>query len=492
MAFIEGALSDAATLHVSSHLESCPTCTADRNWFTTVGDDFQAMGDALVAHVPEINIVESVMNALAALDAEQHEKAARLIPMRPRRKGLFASHWLALAAAASIMIAVGLLAYDVGFFSGAVDVKTATGPAHVVSPSEKDTGLPPALSAPLRVANLPHIDLPRPSTESFEALPPARVVLPTSRDIVSAFLEANRDLDAEAYANLAQWASLSEEEARAVTLEGGDSPEAVVGASMFIDDADASIRLMTVVSEMPDEPYLRLKLAGALRNQAGREEEAQGQLEALGQLDPDNALVDYLEALRLLRLGDIEGALTALGRAKEKESAKAYALEGARFREQALIARGVDPTDARLLAAMTAGQNEYIELTGLADEFLEFGRLFESEGDYDTARKIFEAVTNMGGQISGTALFSLEQLAGFDIQRAGLDELEELDSVQDLIDAAQTPLDFLGVYAELAFGIEGLGAFVNELMSVLAGDPGSAQDLSGAILQDGDLSLFKQ
>lgn len=491
VALIDGALDLSREQEISAHVAACDECGVELDFVSQIARDFESLGDAVVANAPEIDIIDSVMAAVQDLESRPADSES-VVPFEPpvrtpatksqsKRYGWF----LGAAAAAGIAVALGWVAFDSLVTRPETDT-TMTANNQNQETDRESTATTPAPDEPARRPDIQRDAMPRPV--EIETVERAEVIIPEVETIASAFVRAHREKDGS-LDELAGWASLAREQAEQIFESPDASLEAKVGASIFLDDADASVQLMTAVGQVPDDPYVRLKAAQHASSPAASAEN----LNALRQIDPQNALVDYYDALRLFREGDIEGALAALERARAKDAALAYALLGAQYREEALVAGGVSAENARMLAALTAGQNEYLELTGLARELMAFGEQFESAGDYETALRIYEAITNMGRQISGSAKLSQEQTAGFDIQWEALNAMDALagsgatNDVQSLLNSIDSPLDIAIVWAELELGLDGLTSFVDSLLANLSGSPESTVETANEIMQNGDL-----
>lgn len=497
MAYLEGALYDAPAHEVDAHLAACPECKADYDWFVAAGKDFEALGDEIVRDLPAIDIVEAVMAEVEREAAEEAQKSRSVVSFeaeKERRSGL---RWVGVAAAAGVVVAVAAwVMYERGFFTPSNEVHIAQDP-ETTAPPDRDPGQsesPGGVDGHGLEEDAPDM---RPGERTpVESVAPVEVTIPdlAVNEIVSAYLDAHADDSEEALAKLNRWASLAQDDAKVIASDADASAYARAGASTFLDDTEASIQLMTVVGDLPDDPAVRMKLVNALRSQTGQDAATQAQLDTLTEIDPDNALVDYMLALELLEAGDVEAALRVLEQAQAKTTAETYARDNAVQRREALTASGMNPENAEVLAALTAGQEEYSELRSLANELLSYGRFFEEQGDSETAARIIAAVNSMGAQVADGAMFSQEQMAGFDIQQEALGITADpatQSSIQALLESADDPLDYVGVITELATGVEGLGNVVNQVLTTLASNSDEAGAIAAAILREGDIAFVR-
>jgi len=214
------------------------------------------------------------------------------------------------------------------------------------------------------------------------------------------------------------------------------------------------------------------------------------EMAALQEVDPENALLDALQAGALLRLGDTEGALAALANLGGKDLATAYGLDAARSQQLALAAAGMSEESARMLSAVLAGSDQYNMLCDLARDLLQSGQAYEAQGDPDTARQIYEATQRLGEQVTGNAQLSEESLAGVDIQRMAMEGLESLYAESDLAgEMERLTTSALALVSQ----INSLGGMLEALDQLFLGGGDSSfwNQLSEQILQFGDLSVFE-
>ena len=314
----------------------------------------------------------------------------------------------------------------------------------------------------------------------------ARYESPTLQSVLNAQRRAMMN-NAEALLSLAEWAQLSEEEARALLETLDWTTDAVLGAAQFLPPEEAVAVLQAAIAANPEDPYLRYALARNLQEldqlDAGRE-----QLAAWSQLDPENGLPQYMDANLLFQQGRAEEALAMLSAANAQNLASVYTSESALHHRDALIGNGMDPEVASLIAASYAGTNEYASLVSLSEQLLAYGKQYQALGDFASAEAIYLAVQQMGVQLDQNAIYANVRLAGTDVQMdavnalMGLYQIFETPEARYLLQTAYTGLthslgEITNVFTDYA-----------QLFAELTEDQIYA--LTQQILREGDASVY--
>ena len=480
---VAGELDDAGDARLRAHAASCPHCQRELAWLDAVHADLDEYATAATRGIPEVDLVDGVMATISRPVEVKFEK-------RPRR--LWAMAWAGLAAAAILVMGAWLA---VSLVPTQPVSPTAGGPQETQSPDAVETVATPP--GEVEVAVLPSVSpqdvlngVRGALTDSvaagstFEATQAPDLATLSLDDVIKKRLDAKSD--GNAYAELRQWATLTPEEALAVLDDADASPEAIAGAAAALGGETAEQFLISVIGHLPEEPYLRLQLAEVYLDNPEQANKVAQYLADLKALDPDNALVCYLEAKLCLDSGDIEGALAAFEEARELKEASAYALQAAACGEEALAEAGLDADAAQVLTALTAGGEEYDFLCDLGSDLLEYAEQCVEIGDLASAQAIFDAVHRLGLQVEEGAAFALEQLAGLDLQRVAVEGLREfyatVESVEGIEQVAEQALD-------LTAGFEDLVAFFDFLNGLLVADADAEfwTSISDVILQVGDL-----
>lgn len=457
---------------------------------TQLRDDLHALGDAVRASAPSIALEAEVMARVEAV--REVAKVAPLRRPRPAPEEAFARRtgpgpWFArvTAAAAGVALVAGL-----GYLALAPD---RAGPDEMLAqaPHAADhTSMDPA-PVDLAIAETssvmpelpPWPDFLAPDPHSEEHVRARRAGAVSAEDV----LEARRESavrGAAAGGRLQLLAALSDSQLDALFESDALGFEAMLGALRYLPRDEAIALLLDQLARRPDDPYLRSALALAY----GGDPEGREHLAAWAELDSGNALPHYLEARALLAAGDAEGALALLQAAALRDRAHHYTLASAQQHEQALLAAGVDPDAARLLAALNGGMREYGEVSLLARDLLAHGERYEAAGDYRTAEEIYAAVLEMGGQLDDSAAFAYERLAALEAQQQALGSLQALYELLGNTDNLHTLVEGFHL---LTRGIQELTHLLgaqNEFFN--GGDLQTILTIAGAILSLGDLGLF--
>ena len=116
--------------------------------------------------------------------------------------------------------------------------------------------------------------------------------------------------------------------------------------------------------------------------------------------------------------------------------------------------------------------------------------MYETEGDANTAQQVYEATERLGQQVAESAQLSEEALAGVDIQRMAMEQLEVLYANGGFTGDLGR---FTSSALELVNQINSLGGVLESLdqLFLSAGDSSFWSGLSEQILLFGDLVLFE-
>lgn len=452
--------------------------------------DLEAVGDQWNAQCPAVDLVASVLKAIEA------PAPPNIVPLRTRRKpevqaqpAVSPFKRLSGLAAALILLTAAFLAFQTW--------RGATTNAPELRVAENIAPPPPRLAAERRAWNTGQGK----HAEAFRALAPLRqandatevatepeAVKESSRPTtLQEVLNAQRDAmmkNADALTRLGNWATLAPDEARALLLDTGLSPEALLGASQFLPASEALAVLERLTEQFPENPYLRYALAKNY-GEEGSYGESVGQLAAWSALEPDNAMPHYMEAGVLMRQGYVEEALSALDSGSHFEQASLYPRETALQREQAMLAQGVTPDIARILAATSAARGEYETLTAYAQELLQYGDYYASIGDFATAEQIYKATQQMGALVQQSALFAYEELAGIDSQYQAVIALESLYQLFEQPQNLQILGDTLG---GILSSFTQVGAFFSTYANLYANlSAAQITEFAQEVLMNGDL-----
>lgn len=308
----------------------------------------------------------------------------------------------------------------------------------------------------------------------------------TLQEVINA---RRRDLvnDTQAMAALA---SLTEEEAIQLLQEMNLSVEALLGATQSLSAEEAIAVLRAAVAEDPEDPHLRYALAQNLAGDPDAVDERLEHLEHLAAADADNGLPHFMMASDYLAQGYTDLGLDALARGSAHTEASAYGLEHAQQREAALIASGLEPDVARFLALSGAGDAEYTDIALLRNELLDYGAFFEEQGEFESARQVYNAVNQLGQQLTVDADLAVERQVGMETQQ------EAIRAIQNIAEAFEEP----GIVAALsetlsvlATGLADIGRYIQAQQEMVR-NPGLADQIDwpallNHMIQNGDLNI---
>jgi hypothetical protein len=518
--FVEDELEPGTAALVRSHLESCPACREYHAWLVGTGTELKTFGDILANAAPPIDIVGAVMRSVEG--AERAPAVLSFPKRRPNVNWRFAAGLAGLAAAAGLTL-LAWLEWD-GLSKGA---HTAPGPIVASSHGLAKKPTPQALkkleSSRAMLAKLDPVGRPHaPKPKAMETTTPPDVHAISVDDVVRARRKAVGD--EEARAQLVRWASLTPDAARKLLQRSDISASTTVAVAESLGPEEASTVLLTAVGRHPDNSLLRFQTASTLleksrvadaaaakaqQDAAGTGEDAPpvvinplsrqtaiegptrqltlDQIQVWQNLDPNNALPYYLQADVLLRGGDLPAALDALRQAQQIGTVNVYGLESAQARQEALAAGGMAPDTARLLAALTAGNNEYNFLYTLTNDLLDYGRAYADQNSLSEAQQIYESVARLGEQVASGANLTLVESAGLNAQQQALTGLQD---VYAALGSEEAITRFQNQTMELLLQIDELNRYMTELNTLFTSPDAIWNAVADAILQVGDLNLF--
>lgn len=449
-------------------------------WVRVLRGDMDRLGATARAQAPSCDLVDQVLRTVSAGETVEPAKIAAF-PAR-RRAGVWGRVAWYAAAAAAVALMLGGLYQMTQQRDGSEDLeRQLAGGDGGATPGSPD---PEAMRGPEgRMDRM----LAGAQTGALEEVDPPDVSAITLADVIATRRAGSADPDE--MARFGRWASLSREEALAIVQSPEADVRAVLGAVASVPPSERESYLLMAVGALPESAPARFMLAQNQVAYASDPGEAYAQLETLAGLDQQNALPYYMQAKILLDANDVEGALGLLEAARGLPTATAYSLDEALFREQALIASGMEEEAARVLAAFTAGDAQYEFLCALSEDLLDYGRFFAEEGDYAAAEEIYQSVQRFGEQLNQGATVAADRLAGLDVERAAIDGLTELYAVLGSTEG----IEALTTQAlDLFAGMDGVGAFVQAVEEFITttSDPDLWSQLAARVLEGGETALL--
>lgn len=226
-------------------------------------------------------------------------------------------------------------------------------------------------------------------------------------------LKENALVNAGKLMRMGIWASLTHEEARELLKKSGLSPIAILGAVQFLPPEEAKVILEAAIANNPEDAYLRFAMVNTLKNLDNIDYgELREHISAWTNSDPSNILPYYMEASIYLKNGEVDSALTCIKEANNVRGYNSYSTLTAQAYKEALIAKGIDPQLASILASASLGTRETQTLDEIAQALLDYGKYYEDMGDYNTALMIYEALRNLGVNVDMSSNLLQEKLAG--------------------------------------------------------------------------------
>ncbi len=246
------------------------------------------------------------------------------------------------------------------------------------------------------------------------------------------------------------WATLTPEEARELLQKSGLSPEAVLGAVQFLPPDEARVVLQAAIDNNPNDAYLRYAMVQTLRKMDNvSEDELYTHLTTWSQLDPGNALPHFIEAEMYFQNGEKDKALTCVTDAGNTSNYNSYATITAKAYMEALLAKGIDPETAKLLASASMGLHEMQTIEEIAQTLMEYGRAYEEAGDYNTALLIYEALRSLGIKVDMSSALIQERLAGLKYTQEAINAMFRLMNATNSFSDTQSLIDFTQTLSEM-------------------------------------------
>jgi hypothetical protein len=504
MAWVENDLPPERRAYIENLFTAEPVLREEAEALRVIHRELEAAGAAAGASAPEADMAEGIM-AIVRGDAPvtpQPVTPFRTRPkpaLEPRREPAPVltfrfrfRHAVALATAAGLLIALGFMLRPLILSLTAPETDRLAQPVKTPAPETPEAAKPgESETAPLFRALEP-IENPLLLAEEHTKKPRKTEARPEADRKISLQEVLNQRRaalqgDTAALLRLNQLASLSHADARELLNAGELSDEALLGLARYLEDEVAAQVLEAVAARRPDDPYPRYALAMRSRDNADYGKKIANWAEK----DEENALPFYFEAHHLFVEKDPEKALSALDTAAARESGSSYALPAAQQQEEALTESGMAPDVARLLAATTAGSQEYADLTRLSRELISYGKYYEAQGDFTTAEQIYQSVMQMGMQVDYGADMANERLAGIDTQ------IEAVNAMQTMFDMLNTETEshpeLTGAYAALYDSLSHFSDILTQVNALfMRDDPGTISEVTDTILETGDLALFQE
>lgn len=189
--------------------------------------------------------------------------------------------------------------------------------------------------------------------------------------------------------------------------------------------------LREAARNFPNDTAVQLELAFRSGDPSDPSERRRA-LDALKQSDPDNALSDYLSALEHLRAGDQTSAFSDLSEASAKGTLDDYALTALQSAEEAYLAAGFTPVEAKAAAMMGLQRRQVEPLRELSKQLAALQKAYTAAGDLASAEAIRQMGHALGQQAQSGAAYFIDELVGMNIERQFLDPASAAARQQEL------------------------------------------------------------
>jgi hypothetical protein len=188
--------------------------------------------------------------------------------------------------------------------------------------------------------------------------------------------------------------------------------------------------LREAAQKFPDNATVQTELA--LRSTD--ENERRQAIDSMRRADPANALGDYLSALDHLRHGRSEQAFDDLIAGAGKSQFDDYSLNAMQSAEEAYLAAGFPPFEAKAAAMMGLPRKQLQPMLDLTRQLSELYQGYSASGDLVSAEAIRKMGQSLGRQMQDTAGFLIDELSGISIEKKFLDPTTAAVRQQEIIE----------------------------------------------------------
>jgi hypothetical protein len=263
------------------------------------------------------------------------------------------------------------------------------------------------------------------------ALPAPKIALPVETKSASTAAPGKPEGPlAQLFKDNGKLLKLSAEQLTGYLAQNQRSAESLLAAMRLTGDISY---LREAAQKFPNDTAVQTEMA--LRS--GDAGERRRAIDAMRQTDPDNALGHHLSALDHLRQGHVDEAYTDLIAAAGKSRFDDYALQAQQSAEEAYLAAGYSPVEAKA-AAMLGLQRRQIEpMRALSKQLTELNRGYSAAGDPASADSVRQMGQALGQQMQSHASYLIDELVGITIERQFLpkDDTIRQQELQQRVDA---------------------------------------------------------
>jgi hypothetical protein len=191
--------------------------------------------------------------------------------------------------------------------------------------------------------------------------------------------------------------------------KNGRNAESLLAAMRLTGD----IAFLTEAAQkFPNDAAVQTEIA--LRS--GVHGERRRAIDAMKVLDPDNALGHHLSALDHLRHGRAEDGYNDLIAATGKTRFDDHALQAQQSAEEAYLAAGFSPVQAKAAAMMGLQRRQIEPMRDLSKQLSNLQNGYSSIGDTTSAESLRQMGESLGRQMQASASYLIDELAGINVE----------------------------------------------------------------------------
>ena len=232
--------------------------------------------------------------------------------------------------------------------------------------------------------------------------------------------------------------------------------------AMFRATGDSAL-LREALQNYPNDP--RVDFA-ALFDKDATPEELRQRLDEFKQSAPDNALANYLSALKYFKSGQTAQAVQDLNAAYGKPGFNDYSWDFVENTEEAWRSAGYTEAEAQMVGTWQLALPQLAELKDLNQQIVSLANSYGQSGDTASARTALQMDVTLGQQMSSTPTDPLiSQLVGLAIER---DALGAMDPNSPFGDGGLTAKDELAQLTQQSATIHNLVSQMNALQETMS------------------------
>jgi len=166
----------------------------------------------------------------------------------------------------------------------------------------------------------------------------------------------------------------------------------------------------------------RVSFEAAIQQDTSPAERRQ-RLDGFMNADPENSLADYLSALDHFKAGDMDATVKDLVAAQGKVKFQDYAGDRKQTDEEAYLAAGYPPGEAKLMGNTFVIEPQLAEFRQLGKRLIGLADSYKQSGDEDSRQNALQMVVDLGRRFgdASTGEPLLGQLVGISIERMALE-----------------------------------------------------------------------